>query len=72
MSTKESKVLKEYYQTYVGKYEGIESLDEYYWSITDLKRLLLDRITEGDFKLLCHRCRLNHPVGTHADIAPVL
>ena len=72
MSTKESKVLKEHYHAYVGKYEGIESLDEYYWSITDLKWRLFKCITEGDSKSFLCRYILNCPVGTYAAIASVL
>ena len=72
MSTKESKASKEYYQVYVGKYKGIESLDEYYWSITNLKWRLFKRITEGDSKSFLCRYILNRPVGTCAAIASVL
>ena len=72
MITKESKVLKEYYQAYVGKYKGIESLDEYYWSITDLKRRLFKRITEGNSKWFFCRYILKRPVGTCAAIASFL
>ena len=72
MSTKESKVLKEYYQVYVGKYEGIKSLDEYYWSITDLKLRLFKCITEGNSKSFLCRYILNRPVGTCAAIALIL
>ena len=72
MSTKESKDSKEYYQAYVGKYKGIESLDKYYWSITDLKLRLFERITECDSKLFMCRYILNRPVGTCAAIALVL